>query len=162
MLSETAALSCCCSMNYSNSCLVGNKKKKKRGWKLLSFARQMIAILALEKMRKAFKLSNLTGKERVLCFVRVRNLFTERRPGRFHEALWCNDGKGRVMEMLFWQQTLNGKELVCRGLVWVWKKLNLFLDIRYRDKCNELNRKNDAKQQSTARSPLIVSLVGIA
>ena len=98
----------------------------------------MIAILALEKMRKAFKLSNLTGKERVLCYVWVLNLFTEWRPGRFHEALWCNDGNGRVMEMLFWQQTLNGKELACSGLVLVWTKLNLVIDIRYRDKSNKL------------------------
>lgn len=34
----------------------------------------MIAIPALEKMRKAFKLSNMTGIERVLYFVWVHNL----------------------------------------------------------------------------------------
>lgn len=68
-----------------------------------------------------------------------------------------------VMELWKWQQPLDGKELACRELVWVWKKLKMFVDIHYQGKSNKLNRKKiHAKQQSTERSPLIVSLVGVA
>lgn len=44
----------------------------------------MIAIPALEYMKKAFKPSNMTGKEKGLYFVLVLILFTEWQPEKYH------------------------------------------------------------------------------
>ncbi len=61
----------------------------------------MIAIPAVEKMRKAFKLSNMTGKERVLYFVWVLNLFTEWQTEKYYNGTMMQSLEGSVIGVLF-------------------------------------------------------------
>ena len=57
-----------------------------------------------------------------------------------------------VMELWKWQQPLDGKELACRELVWVWKKLKMFVDIHYQGKSNKLNRKKNSCKTTEHRA----------
>lgn len=61
----------------------------------------MTAISILEEMRGAFKLSNMTGRERVLYFVWIPNLFTEWQPEKYYNGIFDEKFEGECYRESF-------------------------------------------------------------